>query len=251
MFRWLMAAGLAMGVAGCDVPQSGATLPRADGPSAPVVQASDLPTQLTPQMAARNFITVAQRMEPQIEAECEERTAGQGRSCDYQIVVDDRPDQAPNAFQTLNDEGDPIVAFNLALIATAQNMDELAFVMGHEAAHHIAAHIPRTENTALTGALILGTLVAAAGGDETSIRTAQEYGASVGARAYSQDFELEADRLGTILTWNAGFDPERGALFFERLGDPGDTFLGTHPGNARRLSVVRETVARLRSGAES
>jgi predicted Zn-dependent protease len=199
-------------------------------------------------MAARNFITVAQRMEPQIEAECEERTRGQGRSCDYQIVVDDSPDQAPNAFQTLDKQGRPIVAFNLALIATAQNMDELAFVMGHEAAHHIEAHIPRSQNTAMTGAVILGSLVAAAGGNEQSVRNAQDFGASMGARAYSQDFELEADRLGTILSWNAGFDPERGALFFKRLGDPGDNFLGTHPGNARRLSVVRETVARLRAG---
>jgi len=246
MIRWLLGAGIALVLAGCDVPQTGTGGAR--GPSAPIVQTSDIPQELTPQMAARNFITVAQRMEPQIEAECEERTRGQGRSCDYQIVVDDSPDQAPNAFQTLDKQGRPIVAFNLALIATAQNMDELAFVMGHEAAHHIEAHIPRSQNTAMTGAVILGSLVAAAGGNEQSVRNAQDFGASMGARAYSQDFELEADRLGTILSWNAGFDPERGALFFKRLGDPGDNFLGTHPGNARRLSVVRETVARLRAG---
>jgi Zn-dependent protease with chaperone function len=249
MMRWIFGAMMMLAVAGCEVPNAGQTGPVGPrSPAAPVVEQVEIPDSVTPEMAAQTFIAVAQRMEPQIEAECEERTVGQGRSCDYQIMVDDRADQAPNAFQTLDKQGRPIVAFNIALIATAHNADELAFVMGHEAAHHIAAHIPRTQNTAMTGAMILGSLVAAAGGDANSIRNAQDFGASVGARAYSQDFELEADELGTIISWNAGFDPERGAKFFERLGDPGENFLGTHPGNKRRLEVVRATMARLRAG---
>jgi Zn-dependent protease with chaperone function len=235
-------------VAGCETPYAGASATSPRNPSAPVVEKVDLPDAITPELAAQTFIAVAQRMEPQIEAECRERTVGQGRSCDYQIMVDDRLDQPPNAYQTLDAQGRPIVAFNVALIASAHNADEIAFVMGHEAGHHIAAHIPRTEQTAKTGAIILGNLVAAAGGDETSIRNAQNFGASVGARAYSQEFELEADELGTILSYHAGFDPIRGAKFFERLGDPGENFLGTHPGNKRRIEVVRLTMARLRAG---
>jgi len=75
--------------------------------------------------------------------------------------------------------------------------------------------------------------------------TAQEIGAAVGARTYSKDFELEADRLGTIIAARAGYNPVRGAEFFNRVPDPGDQFLGTHPPNAERVRIVQQTAARL------
>ena len=125
-------------------------------------------------------------------------------------------------------------------------MDELAFVLGHEAAHHIAEHIPRQQQTALTGALVLGVLTAATGGDASAVRNAQDLGGTLGARRYAKDYELEADALGTILAWDAGYDPERGAAFFARIPDPGNQFLGTHPPNARRIETVRLTLNGLR-----
>ena len=70
-------------------------------------------------------------------------------------------------------------------------------------------------------------------------------GAVVGVRTYSKDFELEADRLGTIITARAGYDPVLGSAFFNRIPDPGDRFLGTHPANADRVRIVRETAAGL------
>lgn len=219
--------------------------PMSDGPAPRMAQPSRQ-ALLPPDQAAQNFISVARRMEPQIEAECRARTRGQ--NCDYQIVVDDRPGQGPNAFQTLDSRGRPVIGFNLALISEALNTDELAFVMGHEAAHHIGGHIPRKQQDALTGALIFGTLAAASGGDQSIIRSAQDIGANVGGRAYAKDYELEADRLGTVLTWNAGYDPLRGAEFFARIPDPGRTILGSHPANGLRVDVVRKTVADLRAG---
>jgi len=80
------------------------------------------------------------------------------------------------------------------------------------------------------------------------VRSAQNIGAGIAGRAYAKNYELEADQLGTVIAWDAGFDPERGALFFTRLPDPGDRFLGTHPPNAARLDIVRATVAELRKG---
>lgn len=234
ILRALMALGL-MALAACEAPRevSAPARPRAEG-------------QLTPDQAAQNFVAVARAMEPQIEAECRART--QGRDCDYQIMVDDRPGQSPNAFQTEDRQGHPIVAFNLALIAEARNRDELAFVMGHEAAHHIAGHIAAKTEDALRGAVLLGVLAAAAGADQGGITRAQDIGADLGSRAYAKDYELQADRLGTIITWNAGYDPIRGAQFFSRLPDPGNTFLGTHPANALRMDIVAQTVAELRAG---
>jgi len=201
---------------------------------------------LSPGQAAQNFVSVVRRMEPAIEAECLQRT--RGVNCDYQIVVDDRPGQSPNAFQTLDEAGRPIIAFNLPLIAEVRNVDELAFVMGHEAAHHIAGHIPRQQQTASTGAILLGGLAAAYGYDEATVRSAQNIGAGIAGRAYAKNYELEADQLGTVIAWDAGFDPERGALFFTRLPDPGDRFMGSHPPNAARVEVVRRTIADLRAG---
>jgi predicted Zn-dependent protease len=76
-------------------------------------------------------------------------------------------------------------------------------------------------------------------------RKAAEFGAAIGARTYSKEFELEADALGTVIAVQAGYNPLRGADFFFRIPDPGNTFLGTHPANADRLRVVTRTAARL------
>ena len=198
---------------------------------------------LNGQQTTRNFLRVLQTVEPVAERECRARTSG--INCDFNIVVDDRPDQPANAYQTEDKAGRPVIAFTLALIADARNEDELAFVMGHEAAHHIEGHIARQQQNAVAGAVIFAGLASLSGGDSSAVETAQRLGAQVGARTYSKDFELEADALGTIITARAGYNPLRGAEFFTRIPDPGDRFLGTHPPNASRLDTVRRTAAGL------
>ncbi len=233
----VLACGVLLAGCGDLVVQTG-PLPQAVPLPQPALVRTDAGT------AARNFIAVVGRMEPMVEQECAARS--RRLNCDYQIVVDDRPGQPPNAFQTLDRAGRPVIAFTLALIGEAQNQDELAFILGHEAAHHIAGHIPRSQQSALTGALIFGTLASLGGATSASVQAAQEVGATVGARRFSQEFELEADALGTAIAYNAGFDPERGAAFFARLPDPGNSFLGTHPPNADRIAVVQQTLVGLR-----
>ena len=206
-------------------------------------QAVDSGPVLSAAATARSFAQVVRTVEPVAERECRTRTTG--LNCDFNIVVDDRPGQPANAFQTLDKQGRPVVAFTLALIADARNEDELAFVLGHETAHHIAGHIGRQQQNAVAGAVIFAGLATLSGGDTTAVETAQRLGAQVGARTYSKNFELEADALGTIITARAGYQPLRGAQFFARIPDPGDRFLGTHPPNASRLEVVRKTAAGL------
>ncbi len=166
-------------------------------------------------------------------------------SCDFKIVVDSRPGQPANAYQSVDDQGRPVLAFTTALIGEAQNDDELAFVMGHEAAHHISGHLARKRDTALVGAVLGGLLASLAGGGAQAVDTAQNLGGTVGARVYSKDFELEADRLGTLIAFRSGYDPLTGARFFTRIPDPGDQFLGTHPPNAARIETVRQAMAGL------
>lgn len=193
--------------------------------------------------AAETFLTVLGRVEPVAESFCRQRSVS--ANCDFRIVVDDRPGQPPNAFQTLDRTGRPVIGFTLALIADARNPDELAFVLGHEAAHHIAGHIPKRNDQALSGALLAGVLAQASGLSPDEIRAAQNMGAEVAARSYSKEFELEADALGAEIAFVAGYDPVRGSGFFDRLPDPGDKFLGSHPPNAQRKALVVATVRRL------
>lgn len=194
-------------------------------------------------VAARQFVSVVETVEPVAERECRQRAPQ--LNCDYQIVVDDRPIQVPNAFQTIDRSGRPIIAFNLALIASVENADELAFVMGHEAAHHVLGHLGRTQQSAAVGAVVLSGLAALGGFDAAGVRSAEEIGAAIGARTYSKDFELEADALGTVIAARSGYNPVRGAQFFNKIPDPGNRFLGSHPPNSARMETVRRTAAQL------
>jgi Zn-dependent protease with chaperone function len=226
---------LALALGGCVAPVS------APPPGAPVAATASPPTA---RAAAETFISVVSRVEPVAESYC--RKQGIARNCDFRIVVDDRPGQPPNAFQTLDKFNRPVIGFTLALIADARNADELAFVLGHEAAHHISGHIPKRQDQALSGALLAGVLAQASGLSADEIRAAQNLGAEVAARSYSREFELEADALGAEIALRAGYDPVRGTGFFDRLPDPGDRFLGSHPPNAERKALVVQTVRRLR-----
>ncbi|MDU8927319.1 M48 family metallopeptidase [Alisedimentitalea sp. MJ-SS2] len=202
-------------------------------------QASSTTTsaKVSAQKAAKQFVSVVQTVEPVAERECRARVPR--ANCDFQIVIDEAPGKAPNAYQTLDKNGRPVIAFNLALIAAVRNADELAFVMGHETAHHVAGHIDRQQKNAAAGAVIFAGLAVLTGADPNAVQSAQELGAAVGARSYSKEFELEADALGTIITKKAGYNPLVGAEFFTRIPDPGNRFLGTHPPNAARIETVR------------
>lgn len=206
-------------------------------PTAPVPAAEQVPDRLPASRARQVFETVVQRVGPVAVQTCRARTTN--TRCDFLIVVDDRPGLPPNAFQTIRRDGRPVIGFTQALIADARNADELAFILGHEAAHHIAGHIPRMQRSASEGALVGAVLAGALGLDPQAAGAVQQIGGTVGARRYSKDFELEADALGTVITLRAGYDPLRGALYFNRVPDPGDRFLGTHPPNADRMATVR------------
>jgi Zn-dependent protease with chaperone function len=196
-----------------------------------------------PLQSAQKLSYVVERVKPVAVQMCRERSPR--KNCDFQIVVDDRPGVPPNAFQTLDRSGRPVIGFTASLVADARNVDELAFIMGHEAAHHIAGHIPQIQQSAGQGALLGGVLATLGGLDQQGVDSVSQLGATVGARRFSKEFELEADALGTIIAARAGFDPRRGAAYFNRVPDPGNRFLGTHPPNADRMRVVQTTAARL------
>ncbi len=233
-FRIISAFGAAVALSACVTPVTTA-------PSAPAPTSTAVPSGANTGATLAQFTSVVARMEPVAEAEC--RARAPGANCDYKIVVDRRADAPANAYQSVTESGQPTITFTVALIADVYNVDELAFVMGHEAAHHIRGHLSRTQDTAVAGAVIGSLLGAALGADAQGLQTLQNLGATVGSRTYSKSYELEADQLGTIITARAGYNPVRGAQYFTRIPDPGDQFLGSHPPNAQRIETVKRTMA--------
>ena len=219
-----------LGLAGCSMP--------------PITAASvspKIPTVTPDRQTANMFVAVVQDVEPFVEDICVRTDAR--RNCDFRIVIDDTPGAQANAFQTVDRSGRPVIAFTLALLDDIQNEDEFAFVLAHEASHHIAGHLERTQRNAAVGAMIFGELAGVAGtGLPSNVQAAREIGAAVASRAYSKDYELEADTMAARIVTAAGYDALRGAAFFARIPDPGDRFLGSHPANADRVAAVRRAV---------
>lgn len=198
-------------------------------------------SNLSPSEAGYRFNRVIRRIEPIAENFCRSQNSA-GFDCDVTIKVDSEM-QVPNAYQTRGPDGRPIIAFSIPLLMDARNDDEIAFILSHEYGHLIANHIGKTETQAQAGAYILGALTSAAGGQD--IDTAMQIGASVGARSYSQTYELESDYIATTITRMAGYDTIRGARYFARPSGQSSggrpSFLSTHPSNISRLALVIES----------
>lgn len=183
---------------------------------------------------------VVQRVEPVAEQVCREARAS--LNCDFLILVVERPNLQPNAYQTYQRDGRPVIVFTMSLLREMRNRDEVAFALSHEAAHHIEEHILQTRSSSIAGSLIGAIFGAAFGIDESGRDAAADIGGTIGARSYSKKFELEADALGARIAERAGYDALRGVLYFQDAADPGDRFLGTHPPNADRIRIVRKSV---------
>lgn len=192
---------------------------------------------------ARVFEQVSHEIGDAAGRECRRRS--RTANCDFVILVDLSSKAPANAFQTLDKNGQPLIIFTQQMIGSTQNADEMAFVMGHEAAHHILGHIARQAENAKESARIFGELARKQGEDDAGVERAQALGAEVGVQNYTREFELEADRLGTKITHSAGYDPLVGMAFFRRIPDPGDRFLATHPPNAKRVEAVLQTARQL------
>lgn len=131
---------------------------------------------------------------------------------------------------------------------------ELALVMGHEMGHLTGRHAQErvSQQLALTiGAAVVGTAAGLAVDRRYSpaIGAALGLGVALGGAAFSRSHEYEADRLGLLYSARAGYDPDAGKRFWDRMEaeqgrSPGPTFLSTHPSygdrRERLAALVRE-----------
>lgn len=229
-------------LAGCGttyaVPEVGAGPAGASGPTAPRAAPG-------PARTRADFNRVVARVEPAAERLCrQELPQASADACDFRIVVDSKME--PNAYASVGEDGRPQITFAASLLPLMESDDEIAFVLSHESGHHIAGHIAKQAQQRAVGAM-LGGLAAAVGAaygypaSDQAMQDAVRLGGEVGARSYSQTYELEADTLGAYIAARAGYDPERGAAFFERpeiASAGGLPILTSHPGSAQREATV-------------
>lgn len=232
-----------LSLAGCVQPRSLPPLPPAAGQSSGVSVAKLAQVKAEANLKAQMFLAAADKIEPVSRRLCREKAIAQ--NCQFVFVIDPRLGLPRNAYQTLDNRGRPVIALTLALVADARDTDEIAFVMGHEAAHHILGHLAQQEKTSRAAAKAAGDVAAAAGATAAQVRRAQVQGSAKSALGYSKSFELEADALGAEIAYRAGFNPLRGAGFFDRLPEPHRGRQSTHPDNRTRKALVAKVMVRL------
>jgi predicted Zn-dependent protease len=162
---------------------------------------------------------------------------------------------------------------HLGLIGVVSNRDELAAVLGHELSHVSQRHISRLISQQgrqapwMIGSMILGLLAASKNPQAASALIAGGQAVAVQTQLnFSRDMEREADRVGTGVMLDAGFDARGVVGVFEklqqaaRLNDSGGfAYLRTHPlsterigdAQARQLLTAKKTVAPAELGAET
>lgn len=157
-------------------------------------------------------------------------------ACDYRFGV--LPDDSVNAFA----DGERI-ALTSGMIRFADSDVELATVVGHEMAHNLMGHVEKKMGNAAIG-LIFDLLFAGFG-----VNTEGTF-SKLAARAYSKEFEAEADYVGLYLMARAGFPIEETPNFWRRMAiaHPGSVkkaLAASHPPTPERFLALEQTVGEI------
>ena len=138
---------------------------------------------------------------------------------------------------------------NLGTITSAKNEAELAGVMGHEMAHvymqHSAKQMQKAQMTEQFAG-IAGALLGAKGGMIGSLgQMGIQFGAGTLMLKYSRSDEAQADAVGAMVLYRAGYNPQALADFFRTLnaaGPHGPQFLSDHPNPGNREQSIEKEI---------
>lgn len=128
---------------------------------------------------------------------------------------------------------------------------ELSVVVSHEVAHNAMKHIGARRKNAILGA-VLGAILDVAVGVESGYSTGGTYairGAEIGAGAFSQDFEIEADYVGMYALALAGLPLDDAPSVWRHMALANPKTIGfarTHPTTAERflrLQIAADEIA--------
>ncbi|MFO1326259.1 MAG: M48 family metallopeptidase [Rubrivivax sp.] len=141
------------------------------------------------------------------------------------------------------------IAFYFGILSELQlSDDEVAMIMGHEAAHALLEHAREQmgKNVVTTNGLRLGAALLGLGqlGD-----AAAQGGAKLLSLKFSRDDESEADALGLVLAAQAGYDPRSGVSLWQKMGSASagapPAFLSTHPTGPQRIKDIEAKLPRV------
>jgi beta-barrel assembly-enhancing protease len=140
---------------------------------------------------------------------------------------------------------------NIGTITAAANEAQLAGVMAHEMSHvymqHSAKQAAKAQTTGLLAGLAEAALGAAVGGTVAELGAA---GIQMGAQGltlkYSRTDEAQADAVGAIILYKAGYNPEALAEFFKTLetegGQTPPQWLSDHPNPGNRQEAIEKEI---------
>jgi beta-barrel assembly-enhancing protease len=164
------------------------------------------------------------------------------RSWPYQFHV--IPAADINAFAL---PGGPIF-INLGTIQAADNEAELAGVMAHEMSHVYMQHSAKQAPKAAVAQIIAGLAGAVLGGSTAGslARVGIQFGAGTLLMKYSRKDEAQADSVGAIIMYRAGYNPKAMADFFTKLeqkyGNGGPQLLSDHPNPGNRQVAIQNEI---------
>lgn len=164
------------------------------------------------------------------------------RSWPYQFhVVQQRE---VNAFAL---PGGPIF-INVGTINAAATEAQLTGVIAHEMSHVYMQHSAKQATSSKrTIAEVLGAVGGILGGSALGslARMGIQFGAGTMLLRYSREDEAQADSVGAIIMYKAGFNPMELAHFFEALakeGGGGPQFLSDHPNPGNRSEAIAKEI---------
>ena len=157
-------------------------------------------------------------------------------------------DKRINAFAL---PGGPIYVHTGTIVAAA-NEGQLAGVLGHEIAHVALRHGTNNASKAMLAQMPLAILGGVVGSGSMAGQLAR-FGIGFGANSvllkFSRNAERQADIIGTQMLFDAGYDPQEMARFFQKLqgGKRGGSveFLSSHPNPGNRIEGVRREISTL------
>lgn len=182
------------------------------------------------------------------------RLAAQAPGYDYSYQFKVINAEAINAFALPGG----FIYINRGTIAAAENEAQLASVVAHEISHVALRHGTNQASKALLvqAPLMIVGGVFSGGGAGSLTETLIGLGVQVGFTSlflkYSRTAENQADLMGTQILFDAGYDPQAMARFFETLereskGGRTIEFFSSHPSPKNRVKNVEREIAKLGS----
>lgn len=157
------------------------------------------------------------------------------------------PQKEINAFAL---PGGPMFV-NVGTITAAANEAELAGVMAHEMAHVYMQHsIKQAKKGSVTQGVagILGGILGNMGGVVGGLgQLGAQIGGGMVLMKYSRSDESQADAVGAIILYKAGYNPKAMADFFQKLeqqgGSGGPQLLSSHPNPGNRMQAIEKEIS--------